>query len=74
MSHREGKADRYRRVHGVAALPQDLNAHIGRQGLLCSNQGVAGTNRLTRGYGDAQYAQTYEQPSHESILANWPKG
>jgi hypothetical protein len=34
---------------------------------------VAGANRLTGGHGDAQNGQTYEQPSHESILANWPK-
>jgi len=36
-------------VHGVAALPKDLDADIGCEGLLGPHHGVAGSNRLARG-------------------------
>ena len=48
MRHGERESDGDRGVHGIAAVLQDLDAHVGRQRLLRAHHGVAGANRLTR--------------------------
>ncbi len=48
MGDGEGESDGDGGVHGIAAVFQDLDPHIGRQWLLRPDHGVAGTNGLAR--------------------------
>ena len=54
MRHGEGEADGYRRVHGIAAVFEDLDAHVGRQRFLCPYHRVPGANRFTGVRGGAK--------------------
>ena len=47
--HRQREADRYRRVHGIATVPQDFEPDAGGHGLLAHNHAVLGDHRARSG-------------------------
>ena len=49
ISHRQGKPGRDRRIHGVAALPQDVCAELRSDLFLRDHHAVFGGNRANRG-------------------------
>ena len=57
ISHRHRKSDRDRRIHGIAALLQNIDADTRRERLLRHHHAVSGSDRLRMADSDHRCAQ-----------------